>query len=726
MAHRTIAAIPLVIAFLLMSTVCPWALSAQGPGLDADMPDRFRAVDKGLRWLDAQQNTDGGFGEPASDAGTTCGVVFAFAAAYEEPGTVQEGTNSPLDYLASQVATYTSSAQGTARMILGVVAGNEDPGDFRGTDLVATLEGYRQPDGQYRGAAPEGIAAQALAIMALKASYQNVPSSAITWLKNRQNTDGGWGLLPDQTSDTENTSLSMQALIAVGESSASLPIADAIGYFHARQQSDSGFASSASASSSDAASTAQAIQALLAGGENLLSAEWSPCLRTPFDALLDFQTGSGSFADDLSRTSASVPALMGRSFPLPGRRLAAFKALEWMKSQQDVEGGFGDGGVTADAVYAIALCDQDPDGAHWTEDGYSALDALKTKTPDYIDSAPGGHPAGELAKVIRAVQAAEDDPTNFPPGRDLVAELKATYVESTGRYHPNKVFSHGLALLALKDVAEAIPAKAVTTLENARRDDGGWPWAWSGPTSDVDSTGRSMEALVAGGGPGSPAVFTDAAKFLQSLQFADGGFPDLANRPEANCNSTSLAIQGLLAADRYREEPLLFSTGGGAVASSWDALLAFQEQTGSFAFTGSAPESRLLATLDAIPALVSTHYPAYEPLAEGDETEVGTVSSRLSCEDGLQLVAPYAGDDDNDGWATLRYRVVGESSWTGPTVMDKRGLAYLQVPDLAFGADYEIEVAYGDPDGVSGENPQSMEIHVGRACIPLAMRGHGG
>jgi len=235
-----------------------------------------------------------------------------------------------------------------------------------------------------------------------------------------------------------------------------------------------------------------------------------------------------------------------------------------------------------------------------------------------------------------------------------------------------------------------------------------------------------MQALTAGGGPSSPTVFANAVDYLQDLQFADGGFPDLATRTEANCNSTALAIEGLLAADRYRDEPLLFSTAGGGVASSWDALLAFQEDGGSFAFAVSFAESRLLATLDAIPSLVSSFYPAYQPPSAVYTTTVGLVSPRLTCGDGLQVVGPYSGDDDNDGSATLQYRVVGDPSWTGPIVMHKGGLAYLEVLDLDLGIEYEIEVTYDDPDGISGYNPQSFTVRMGRTYVPLALKSHNG
>jgi prenyltransferase beta subunit len=717
-----------IVSVFLASTL--WlavVLPAQGAGLDADISDRFRAVDKALRWLDAQQKADGGFGDAMSDAETTCGVILAFAAAYEDANTVQETGSSPLDYLATQVATHTSSAEGAAHMILAVVGGDQDPRDFGGSNLITILNSYYQPStGRYRHTSSDGIAAQALAMMALEGSLEAVPAKAVTWLKNGQSADGGWGPSPAQASDTQNTALSLQALVAVGESPSSQVLADGVNYLGARQNGDAGFGSSASLSTSDAASTSHAIQALLAAGENLLSSKWAKCARTPFDALLDFQEGHGGFGGDLTPSYQAVPAMMGRSFPLAGRRLAALKALEWLKTQQNTDGGFGAGAVDADAVFAIARCGQNPDGPQWAKNGHSALQALESATPVYI---AGSNPAGRLGKVTRAVQAAKEvgvtwaDLANFA-GRNLVNELKATYKPASGRYHPSKLFSHDLALLALAEVGEPIPAGAVTAIEGDQKRNGGWAWAWGGSTPDVDSTGLSMQALIAAGGPSSPAVLAKAASFLQELQFANGGFPDLATRSEANCNSTAFAIQGLLAMGRYRYQPLLLSTGRGGLFSSWDALLAFQEQSGSFAFAPSSSESRLLATLDAIPALVSGYYPAYQPLSEGDETATGIVSPRLSCGNGLQIVAPYAGDDNNDGWASLRYRIVGDT-WMGPTDMYKGGLAYLALLNLDVGTQYEIEVSYHDPDKVTGDNPQSITVQMGRICLPLIIRSQG-
>jgi hypothetical protein len=98
----------------------------------------------------------------------------------------------------------------------------------------------------------------------------------------------------------------------------------------------------------------------------------------------------------------------------------------------------------------------------------------------------------------------------------------------------------------------------------------------------------------------------------------------------------------------------------------------------------------------------------------------------MTCGSGLGVLAPYSGDDNNDGSASLQYRAVGKVEWSEPTGMVKGGLRYLKLLDLQPGIEYEIMVSYEDPDTVSGEANQLLSVHMGRACVPLALRSYAG
>jgi len=124
----TRSAIALLIVLLLPATCAP-AQSKEAPRASTSMSERLRATGEALRWLYSRQNADGGFGDPASDPQTTCQVVLAFAAGYEKPATVEASGESPLDYLKAQAGASTNSAEGTALLILAVVAGDGDPRD---------------------------------------------------------------------------------------------------------------------------------------------------------------------------------------------------------------------------------------------------------------------------------------------------------------------------------------------------------------------------------------------------------------------------------------------------------------------------------------------------------------------------------------------------------------------------------------------------------------------
>jgi hypothetical protein len=288
---------------------------------------------------------------------------------------------------------------------------------------------------------------------------------------------------------------------------------------------------------------------------------------------------------------------------------AACRALFWLHTQQCSDGSFGFRGsngnctpsasVTADAVYALALIGEDPAGAAWTVGGKSALDALAKLAPSYVYA-----DAGQAGKVARAVALAGGNPQNFGElNLNLIATINAAYNPTTGRYHPDYLYRHTLAVEALLRSHETVPDAAVNALMTAQLTDGGWFWSFTGTQSDVDTTGRVMQLLAGVAGEVAPDAYDRAASYLEHAQASDGGWNTGYVSGPPNGNSTTLAVGGLWAAGFDPQAPRFVKNGHGAV----DTLLTFQEPSGAFVYIRQPgqEEVRLMATLDVLTALAS-------------------------------------------------------------------------------------------------------------------------
>ena len=280
-------------------------------------------------------------------------------------------------------------------------------------------------------------------------------------------------------------------------------------------------------------------------------------------------------------------------------------ALAWLHGQQRADGSFGGTSVTSDAVYTLALLGEDPDGPAWTPGGVSALDALETLAPSYVTRG-----AGEAGKVLRAVALTDANPRAFG-GADLVALIEAAYDPATGRYHPDYLYRHTLAVEGLLRAGRPVPAKAFDTLLAAQLPDGSWFWSFDGAKGDVDTTGRVLTLLAGVARQAHPASYAAAAGYLDAAQLASAGWgvnPAPDPNP-ANANSTALAVAGLFAAGYNPDAPSFRVNGVGGL----QALLGFQESSGAFVYIQQAgkEEVRLMATLEALMALAqrTTPYP---------------------------------------------------------------------------------------------------------------------
>ncbi len=280
-------------------------------------------------------------------------------------------------------------------------------------------------------------------------------------------------------------------------------------------------------------------------------------------------------------------------------------ALDYLRTQQNADGGFGSGFApgstpanTADAVLAIVAAGGD--AAAFEQGGNSTVDYLAANTTA-VDT------SGDLAKLILAAVAAGQNPRTFG-GTDSVARLEAMAGADGRIATANDTFvSHLLAVLALASVRRPISAAAVDQILQAQQDSGGWAWDGTEATpADTNSTAFAVQALAAAGQAGSEAVGR-ALDYYRSIQNEDGGWPyqspsDFGTATDAN--STAVSIQALIAAG---EDPAAWESSGGIdpVAS----LEGFQNESGAFAWQAATPGDNLLATVQALPALAGKTFP---------------------------------------------------------------------------------------------------------------------
>jgi hypothetical protein len=282
-------------------------------------------------------------------------------------------------------------------------------------------------------------------------------------------------------------------------------------------------------------------------------------------------------------------------------------ALDYLKSQQNADGGFGSGfspdstvGSTSDVLLAIVAAGGDP--ASFDRDGNTPLTYLGTNAASVTTS-------GDLAKLILATIAAGENPRQVG-GVDSVAKLENT-IGADGKIgtEADTFVSHTLAILALKSAQRPIPAAAVDYTRNAQQEDGSWAWDGSaGTAGDTNSTAFAVQALVAAEGAGSDAV-TQALDYYAGIQNDDGGWP-YQNPSEygtaTDANSTAVTIQAIIAAGQDPAGADWTTEAGNTPVAALEAL---QNESGAFAWQAAMPDDNLLATIQALPALAGKAFP---------------------------------------------------------------------------------------------------------------------
>lgn len=227
------------------------------------------------------------------------------------------------DSLKDSTADYAAGAGSAGKLTLAAVAAGENPrcfGPASGkTDLVAVIRSdYRASTGQFGNSAFD----QALALLALKAAHEKVPSKAVSFAKARRG-KYGWNFAMSKRSgdDVEGTAIMIQALRAAGVSRRSSALKAAYRWITYQRNQDGGYNPNTPQGETQADATAYVISAAKSLGRNEARAK---------RALRALQKRGGAFRSQPSAesefhgiaTSDATLALSGRHFPVVKRKRA--------------------------------------------------------------------------------------------------------------------------------------------------------------------------------------------------------------------------------------------------------------------------------------------------------------------------------------------------------------------------------------------------------------------
>lgn len=263
-------------------------------------------VQRSVAFLLAQQNTDGGFGEPgaASDPALTSWVTLALDAAGVEPGPLRRGGASLASYLLAQ------SPGEVTELELHVLARAASGLDASGPGARLRAEIRRG------GRIGPRLNSTIWGIIALRAAKERVPKKVVRYLRRSQHASGGFSWAAGGPPDTNDTAAAIQALRAVGIARSAKPIRRAFRYLAASRRGSGGFPLTPG-SAADAQSTGWVLQAYASTGRP------GPAKSRRY--LVRLQRADGRFVYRRGRaltpvwvTAQALPGLLQAAFP-PGR-----------------------------------------------------------------------------------------------------------------------------------------------------------------------------------------------------------------------------------------------------------------------------------------------------------------------------------------------------------------------------------------------------------------------
>ncbi|MDO8842312.1 helical backbone metal receptor [Methanocalculus sp.] len=301
------------------------------------------------------------------------------------------------------------------------------------------------------------------------------------------------------------------------------------------------------------------------------------------------------------------------AYPISTGDQVVTTALEYLRSSQKDDGGFGEvgressPGTTSWAILTIYAAGEDP--RDWVKNGNNTVDYLRMMNKEMIEK--GG--TTDSARTILTLHAVSIDPGNFD-GIDYVGDLK-NRVKPNGQAGDH-VYTTIWTIIALASVGEDTSA-SVRWLSKQQNEDGGFPWT-IGAESDPDDTGAALQALIAAGVPKTDATITKAVAYLRSMQQDDGGF-HYGGTSATNSASDAWVIQGLVAAG---VDPSTLIKKQGSVI---DHLIGLQNIDGSFRHTAHVTDNPCRMTASAVPALIGAPYPIMAPVISSSSSQRSTI-----------------------------------------------------------------------------------------------------
>jgi prenyltransferase beta subunit len=327
---------PLLAAALFGVVVAALVATARA---ETRSPRHEGQLDATVRFLQEDQNTDGGFGGEAgtpSDPDMTSWVALALAAADVNPhDQAKAGGTDAYTYLAAHAGELSVTTD-FERELMVVNAAESPPQPLGGVDLVAAILARQLPEGGFpheAGGSP-GINDTIFAILALspvkEPTVEAAVQRALQFVLAEQDEDGSWtsycpkSVCPNWRGSTDMTGAAIEALNAAGMPGSEAQ-AKAIAFLHETQLPDGGWPQYLGEPESNVGSTAWAVQGIWAAGEN--PETWRTgaggTSEEPLDYLTSMQQPDGHIQYMKSRelngvwmTAYVSPALAGRTLPI--------------------------------------------------------------------------------------------------------------------------------------------------------------------------------------------------------------------------------------------------------------------------------------------------------------------------------------------------------------------------------------------------------------------------